>query len=305
MLGLGLSIPCAAVRGNVSLEAQVASILRKYGTDAHGYLPGIGVINGLTAGNYIDSAGTTAATVDNPVGLVLDAAGSVGAELTTNGDFSNGLTGWTLNANATGIATVVGGVLTYAAPHGDYAEVKQLSVCTIGKAYKVEFDVVTAGTNVNTITVQCGRATIMAGVGGLFTVGRKSAIVYATNPDGFSISCRADATIAIDNVSVKEVTGINAIQSTTANKPVLRQTSGRYWWDMVDGTDLLTATYPAGWESVTTIDAAPTGQATLTAQNIVGTYAITTDTYGRFVFKTITASELATIQTFANRLAGL
>jgi lysophospholipase L1-like esterase len=66
-----------------SLSQQVYSILQKYGTDAHVYLPGIGVINGLTAGNYLDSAGTTAATVDNPVGLVLDAGGAIDATQAT------------------------------------------------------------------------------------------------------------------------------------------------------------------------------------------------------------------------------
>ena len=109
----------------------------------------------------------------------------------------------------------------------------------------------------------------------------------------------------VDNVSIKEVTGIHATQSTTANKMILRRTNGRYWFDAVDGTDLLTTTYPAGYESVITIDAPSTGQVTLTAQNIVGTYNITTDTYGRFVFKTLTAGELAIMQSFANRLAGL
>ena len=37
--------------------------------------------SGFVAGNYFDSAGTTHASVDGSVGLVLDAAGSVGAEL--------------------------------------------------------------------------------------------------------------------------------------------------------------------------------------------------------------------------------
>jgi len=65
--------------GKKSLAGAVIAILRKYGTDAHVYLPGIGVINGLTAGNYLDSAGVTPATVDNPVGLVLDANGTIDA----------------------------------------------------------------------------------------------------------------------------------------------------------------------------------------------------------------------------------
>lgn len=60
-----------------------AAILRRFGTDAHVYLPGIGTLNGLTAGNYLDSALTTAATVDNPVGGVVDAVGTINATQAT------------------------------------------------------------------------------------------------------------------------------------------------------------------------------------------------------------------------------
>ena len=76
---------------------------------------------------------------------------------------------------------------------------------------------------------------------------------------------------------------------------------------MFDATDLLTATYPAGHESVTIIDSKSTGQETTSAVNIVGSYSMgpSVTLYGRFIFKTITASELATMQAFANRLAGV
>ena len=63
-----------------SLVSQALAILAKYGSAANLYLPGVGAINGITAGNWLDSAGTTAATVDNPVGLVVNARG--GANLT-------------------------------------------------------------------------------------------------------------------------------------------------------------------------------------------------------------------------------
>lgn len=60
-------------------DGSAIAVLRAHGTNAHVYLPGIGVLNGLTAGNYLDSAGTTAATIDQPVGLVLDAQGGINA----------------------------------------------------------------------------------------------------------------------------------------------------------------------------------------------------------------------------------
>lgn len=294
MLGLGLSIPCAAVRGNVSLEAQVAAILRKYGTDAHLYLPGIGIINGLTAGNYLDSAGTTAATVGNPVGLVLDAAGSVGSELITQPiDFATwGTVGILSTVTANSFTNTSG------SPAG-----KNIGTFVTTKTYLYSLTYTKSdastlfgmyasggGTPLATSTAAEGTLTVRMAPG-------------ANGP--LYLRLAGNATVTVTNVSVKEVTGIHAIQATSANKMILRSTSGRYWWDAADGTDLLSITFPAGYESSTTVDAALTGQATLTAQNIVGAYAINTDTYGRFVFKNITASELAVIQSYCNRLAGL
>ena len=58
-----------------TLTQQALAILAKYGAAANLYLPGVGAINGITAGNWLDSVGTTAATVDNPVGLVVNARG--------------------------------------------------------------------------------------------------------------------------------------------------------------------------------------------------------------------------------------
>jgi len=70
-------------RRNMSLGQQAMGVLRKFGTNAHLYLPGVGMVDGVTAGNYLDSAGTTAATVDGLVGLVTDSLGAVNASQST------------------------------------------------------------------------------------------------------------------------------------------------------------------------------------------------------------------------------
>jgi len=59
------------------------SLLRKYGTNAHVYLPGAGVLNGLQAANFLDSALTTPGTLDNPVGGVVDGFGAINATQST------------------------------------------------------------------------------------------------------------------------------------------------------------------------------------------------------------------------------
>ena len=84
MLKVGTSSRHIANRSNGStLTAQALAILKGFGSNAHLYLPGVGMVNGITAGNYLDSAGTTAATVDGLVGLVTDSLGAVNASQST------------------------------------------------------------------------------------------------------------------------------------------------------------------------------------------------------------------------------
>jgi len=52
------------------------------GADAHLYLPGIGYLNGVDAGNYADATATLA-SVDGPVGRVVDPFGGITANNTT------------------------------------------------------------------------------------------------------------------------------------------------------------------------------------------------------------------------------
>jgi len=69
--------------GQRTLAQLAVAVLRKFGTDAHAYLPGVGVVSGLIAGNYSDSARTTLTEVDAVVGGVTDAQGTIHAAQTT------------------------------------------------------------------------------------------------------------------------------------------------------------------------------------------------------------------------------
>lgn len=80
MLALVNSLAAAGFAQND--VAKMLSELRKFGANGHLYIPGVGAISGINAGNYLDSAGTTSASVDGNVGLVLDGAGGVGPDLT-------------------------------------------------------------------------------------------------------------------------------------------------------------------------------------------------------------------------------
>ncbi len=65
--------------GKKSVIQRAISVLRKFGTNAHAYIPGVGVLNGMTAGNYTDSARTTPGSKDQPVGGVTDALDGIHA----------------------------------------------------------------------------------------------------------------------------------------------------------------------------------------------------------------------------------
>ena len=151
------------------------------------------VLSGLQAANYLDSAGTTLATVDQPVGLVLDGMGSVGVELVSNpgpfttaaastadqaGDFANDAT-YAVTYTATGAG--IGNIILYAN----------------GKAGLHQ---VLSGTNTAYVTVTT---------------------VSATATDTLRISGISAGTIS--GVSLKQVTGIHATQPTTMAKPRLER----------------------------------------------------------------------------------
>ena len=80
LCGMGIGRLGLVAASQPSLVAQALAILAKYGSAANLYLPGVGAISGITAGNWLDSAGTTAAAVDGQVGRVDNARG--GANLT-------------------------------------------------------------------------------------------------------------------------------------------------------------------------------------------------------------------------------
>jgi len=73
----------ATAPGSLSPTQRAVAVLRKFGTDAHVYLPGIGALSGLTAGNYLENTAVNPGVVDQPVGAVLDSVGGIHATQAT------------------------------------------------------------------------------------------------------------------------------------------------------------------------------------------------------------------------------
>lgn len=243
-----------------TLSQRVSSILRKYGTDAHVYLPGIGVINGLTAGNYLDSAGTTPATVDNPVGLVLDSAnGDLGSELVINGSFDTDTdwvkgTGWTIS----------GGKVNALSSSSDLYQVRGYPV----GFYLVEFTV--SNYSAGTVRVAIGGVGVLSGIAANGTY----RCYVKTSTSDFLYIVGTSFSGSVDVISVKSVSGIHATQATTANKPILRRGAV----NLLLNSERFNDTGLTGWinENVTVTENAETApNGTLTAELLESTTSAT------------------------------
>lgn len=190
------------------------AILRRFGPDAHVYLPGVGMLNGLQAGNYLDSSGTTQGTVDQPVGLVLDATGGLGVELATNAGiaYNASLSSGLIPSTATSNSTLSYGFFrnSFLTPGKRYQVSAAWSGNTLNR--KLTFDDGQGPTNTQLqSTAQSGEITSQ------FTATAATFFAYASGIASVGESFTVSA------ISVREVTGIHASQPTTSAKPILRR----------------------------------------------------------------------------------
>lgn len=225
------------------------SILRRPTLETHVYLPGIGAISGLTAGNYILSDGSTGeAAVDGPVGLVLDGMGSVGANVITNGDFTGGATGW-----STGAQTVISGgsaVVTASASAQPFVYQPAL---TSGVMYLVTFTVnsVSGGSIYSFV----GSAATGPGIS---VAGSYFAYTVAAGNSNAGIACGVGVTASVTNIKFMPVTGIHAT-STGAARPTVRRGAFNQFTYSQDATSW-TKTALTNGVSIAAPDGSITGQ---------------------------------------------
>ena len=175
---------------------------------------------------FQDRAGTTPVTaVGQPVGLVLDKRlGLVpGPELVTNGTFDSGTTGWT-GQGSTAISAVAGAMVVDQPVAGTwFSENVRLAtpVLAVGRTYRITFDArMVSGTNslrlANNATAILDMPTISA------TFQTFTAIFTATTTNTFSFFKNGiTGTFELDNITVREIPGNHATQSTAGSRPVL------------------------------------------------------------------------------------
>lgn len=179
---------------------------------------------------YQDAAGSTPAylpgsgQVDPPVGLLLDKRLGLlrGPEKLSNGDFSAGSTGWnTSGADSTHILTFNGGTLRYQSDTtSPVLLVSQNGSMTPGRWYEITTTISSwVSGSIKSDAFAQTSLVLASGVGvykvtGLCTSGSFSFSRNTTNVD-----------LTIDSISIKEVLGNHAYQTTTTSRPVL---SARY-----------------------------------------------------------------------------
>ena len=180
---------------------------------------------------YTTSDGTTPVTaVEQAVGLILDKSRglALGPELVTNGDFSDGTTGWGDTRGAT--LSVTGGVLSVT-PDGILfgCAARQIITTVAGRSYRVTYSAVAAIGNprvgVRDGTSDFGGGTVLYDIDPT-PLGNRTFYFTAISASSSLLFGQTDNTVTsvaqYDNISVREIAGTYAIQPGSTSRMVLR-----------------------------------------------------------------------------------
>ena len=196
---------------------------------------------------FQDAAGTTPVTVvEQPVGLILDKSQGLvlGPELVTNGTSLTNTTGWT--PIQTAVLSAVNGALriTSSTP---YDQARQTITTVSGKSYLFTFTV--GNIPNNQIYVEAvGRSSGLKNSAGTY-----SFIFRATSSSSLvSLIFTGTGNVDFSNISVRELPGNHAIQTTATSRPVLKQDGNGKYYLLFDGIDdwLVTPTITPGTDRV-------------------------------------------------------
>lgn len=251
---------------------------------------------------FQDAAGTVPVTgVGQPVGLVLDKSKGllVGSELIVDPSFDDP-SYWTTNSAS---IVVTGGNAVFTDASTGIA-IGRAGATTIGRWYIVQV-VVTQ------ITSGALRVATSIGAGGtnsptITTAGIYNFLLPATGTiNAFQITAIGATNAIISDVSVRELAGNHAYQTTSSMRPLLVASPQRLDYDTVD--DKLITTLPTQLTGCTVIRSVPNvGTQILTGQTIPATHEDNTDHCGLIVInRALTPSETSAITAEFDKRAGV
>ena len=234
---------------------------------------------------YQDAAGTVPATaVGQPVGLMLDK--------------SKGLV---LGSELASVTEVV------SLPIDDVVGVKTYNIgkVAIGKTYQISFTV-TNYTGSGDVGI-AGPSTHWADGTAVNTAsnGTKTCIRTNIGTGSINLYTRNTAACVFSNISIKELKGNHAYQSTSSMRPLLTASPQRLDYDTAE--DKLITALPAQLTGCTVVRSVPNvGTQILTGQTIPATYNDNTDHCGLIVInRALTPSETSAIAAEFNKRAGV
>jgi hypothetical protein len=248
---------------------------------------------------YKDAAGTVPVTdAGQPVGLMLDKSKGLvlGAERLQS-PFSD-ISKWQLSAGF----NILNGKLI--------CDGTQTAITTANRTDGISFIPFRSHMVEVTLESYSGNPpTFRANTGIGFTlnkVGKNIGIVTTTaNGVNFNILTIAGASFVISNISIKELKGNHAYQTTSAARPILQDAPRRIDFDAVD--DKLITNLPTQLTGCTVIRSVPNvGTQILTGQTTPATYEDNTDHCGLIVInRALTTAETAQITQLFNKAAGV
>ena len=213
-------------------------IAQLFAGGTNGFAAGLSVTEAYQKGwLFQDAAGTTPAALEMPVGLALDASQGLvlGPELITNGDFSNGSTGW----------SAIGGPWSFAGSASVTSPAAGVTLSSsgtvqVGKWYVFEFDLTCTSGGFGQI--------YLGGIGTGFAAssGHYKRIIKAVATQQQAVFDSGGFSGSVDNVSVRELPGNHASQATTTKRLTLKDGGDTGYYlsgDYVD--DVLPVSLPA------------------------------------------------------------
>lgn len=248
---------------------------------------------------FQDAVGTVPVTaVGQAVGLMLDKSKGLvlGSEFLTNNWNLSGQVDWSYS----------NGVLTKSGITAGGGPLQlNTSPFFAGRLYRVEYEIISVG-NGGLVAIQFQGGTSKA-IQYRGVVGKYVEYLFAAEGNTYLrvIANGASAVFSMKVISVKELTGNHAYQTTSASRPLLKDAPRKIDFDTVD--DKLITNLPTQLTGCTAIRSVPNvGTQILTGQTIPATYEDNTDHCGLLVInRALTPIETSAITSEFNKRAGV